>query len=203
MLDSQTNQIKAAKAKGILQGKRVMVLGACCSLGRSMARALVGCGAQVVVADANAEGLGSIGRTVPLVLKGAPEEALRRVGRAWGEAKLDAVVNLMPLRHADKLDLNIAVLQGIVQAFMPALVAHEGQIVTVVGQPEQALDVGAGAMTPALLSAQAAFVHALRRDGLTLNLVNMGDGSVAAARPAVIGLLAQSLGRLNGAELRL
>lgn len=204
MLDRQIVRIKTPKAKGILHGKRVIVLGACCAFGRSMARALVGCGAQVVVADANAEGLGNMGRTVPLVLKDAPEEALRRVGRAWGDAKLDAVVNLMPLRHPDRLDLNIGVLQATVQAFMPALAAHEGQIVTVASQPEQALEVGAGAMIPGLLSAQAAYSHALRRDGLRLNLVNMGNiGTAAAARPAVIGLLAQTLGQLNGAELRL
>lgn len=202
MLDTQTRQANAPKAKGILHGKRIIVLGACSSFGRSAVRALSASGAQVVAADANAEGLKNIDRAVPLVLKGTAEQALRRVGRAWGEARLDGVVNLMPLRHPTKVDLNIETLQGIVQAFMPALAAREGQIVTVVGRPEQALDVGAGAMAPALLSAQAAFVDALRRDGLTLNLVDLGDSPATAAHAAVIGLLAQSLGRLNGSELR-
>ncbi|MEP3439984.1 MAG: hypothetical protein ABJN72_00750 [Sulfitobacter sp.] len=203
MLDRQMEQVERPKAKGILHGKRIIVLGACCGFGRSMARAMMGCGAQVVVADAAGEGLERIGKAVPLALKGEPEDALRRVGRAWGEARLDAVVNLMPLRQPGRIDLNVAVLQAAVQAFMPALTASDGQIVTVARRPEQALGVQAGAMVPALLSAQGAFVDALRRDGLALNLVNMGTRADAAARPAVIGLLARSMGPLNGTELRL
>lgn len=180
-----------------------MVLGACCSFGRSMVRALVASGAQVVAVDANADGLKQLAGAVPLTLKGTPEEGLRRVGRAWGEARLDAVLNLMPLRHPSAVDLNIAALQGIVQGFMPALSAREGQIVTVVVRPDQALDVGAGAMGPALVSAQSAFAHALRRDGLTLNIVNVGEGAVKPAYKAVVGLLAKSLGAITGSELRL
>ena len=201
MLDSKSK--KMAKTQGILKGQRVIVLGACCGFGRGMARALIASGAQVVAADANAEGLKQLTGAVPLTLKGTPEEALRRVGRAWGEARLDAVLNLMPLRYPDQLDTNIAALQGIVQGFMPAFSARDGQIVTVVARPEQPLDVKAGAMAPALLSAQSALSHALRRDGLMLNLVNVSEGAVTPARTAVIGLLAKSLGQLNGTELRL
>ena len=200
MLDAET---KTKRDAGILQGQRIMVLGACCSFGRSMVRALVASGAQVVAVDANAYGLKQLAGAVPLTLKGTPEEGLRRVGRAWGEARLDAVLNLMPLRHPSAVDLNIAALQGIVQGFMPALSAREGQIVTVVVRPDQALDVGAGAMGPALVSAQSAFVHALRRDGLTLNIVNVGEGAVKPAHKAVVGLLAKSLGAITGSELRL
>lgn len=200
MLDAET---KTKRDAGILQGQRIMVLGACCSFGRSMVRALVASGAQVVAVDANADGLKQLAGAVPLTLKGTPEEGLRRVGRAWGEARLDAVLNLMPLRHPSAVDLNIAALQGIVQGFMPALSAREGQIVTVVVRPDQALDVGAGAMGPALVSAQSAFAHALRRDGLTLNIVNVGEGAVKPAHKAVVGLLAKSLGAITGSELRL
>lgn len=201
MLDSETQNIQ--RASGILQGHRIMVLGACCGFGRSMTRALAGSGAQVVAADTNAEALKQIVGAVPLQLKGVPTDALRRIGRAWGEARLDAVLNLMPLRHPDQIDLNVATLQSIVQGFMPALSTHEGQIVTVVARPDQPLDVAAGAVAPALVSAQAALAHALRRDGLTLNLVNVGEGAVKPARTAVVGLLAKSLGPLTGAELRL
>jgi hypothetical protein len=169
-----------------------------------MVRALEASGAQVVAADSNADALARIGgAAVPLTLKGPPDEALRRVGRAWGEARLDSVLNLMPLRHPARLDMNIAVLQGIVQGFMPALGARAGQIVTVVARPEQALDVGAGAMAPALASAQAVFAATLRRDGITLNLVNVGQAAAVPARQAVAGLLAGSLGPLTGSELRL
>ncbi|MEH6740462.1 MAG: hypothetical protein V7695_18255 [Sulfitobacter sp.] len=201
MLDIKTQTTK--RPAGILQGQRIMVLGACCGFGRSIVRALGASGAQVVAADANAEALKQISGAVPLALKGAPEEALRRVGRAWGEARLDGVLNLMPLRHPDKVDLNIAVLQGIVQGFMPALSTRDGQIVTVVSRPDQALDVVSGAMAPALVSVQGALAHALRRDGLTLNLINVGEGAVKPARTAVVGLLAKSLGSLTGSELRL
>ncbi|MEH6523630.1 hypothetical protein [Sulfitobacter sp.] len=201
MLDIKTQTTK--RPAGILQGQRIMVLGACCGFGRSIVRALGASGAQVVAADANAEALKQISGAVPLALKGAPEEALRRVGRAWGEARLDGVLNLMPLRHPDKVDLNIAVLQGIVQGFMPALSTRDGQIVTVVSRPDQALDVVTGAMAPALVSVQGALAHALRRDGLTLNLINVGEGAVKPARTAVVGLLAKSLGSLTGSELRL
>ena len=201
MLDTKADQRAAPKL--LLQGKRIIVLGACSGFGRSITRALGASGAQVVAADANGEALKQIKGAVPLTLKGTPEEALRRVGRAWGEARLDAVLNLMPLRHPDKLDLNVTVLQGIVQGFMPALSACEGQIVTVVARPEQALDVAAGAMGPALVSAQAALAHALRRDGITLNLINVSEGAVTPARAAVVGLLAKSLGSLTGTELRL
>lgn len=201
MLDSKADT--RPKPKGILKGHRIVVLGACCGFGRGMARALVASGAQVVAADSNAEGLKQLSGAVPLTLKGTPEDALRRVGRAWGEARLDAVLNLMPLRHPDQIDLNIAALQGIVQGFMPALSARGGQIVTVVARPEQALDLGAGAMAPALVSAQSALAHALRRDGITLNLINVNEGAVTPARVAVIGLLARSLGQLTGTELRL
>lgn len=200
MLDAET---KTKRSAGILQGQRIMVLGACCGFGRSMVRALVASGAQVVAVDANADGLKQLTGAVPLTLKGTPEEGLRRVGRAWGEARLDAVLNLMPLRHPSAVDLNIAALQGIVQGFMPALSAREGQIVTVVARPDQPLDVGAGAMGPALLSAQSAFAHALRRDGLTLNIVNVGEGAVKPAHKVVVGLLAKSLGAITGSELRL
>lgn len=201
MLDNKTE--KRPKAAGILKGQRIMVLGACCGFGRGIVRALIASGAQIVAADANAEGLKQMTGAVPLALKGTPEEALRRVGRAWGEARLDAVLNLMPLRHPDRIDTNIATLQGIVQGFMPALSAREGQIVTVVARPEQALDVGAGAMAPALLSAQSALAHALKRDGISLNLINVSEGAVTPARTAVVGLLAKSLGKLTGTELRL
>jgi hypothetical protein len=201
MLDTETQTTK--KPVRILQGKRIMVLGACCGFGRSMARALAASGAQVVVADSDAENLGQIDGVVPITLKGAPDEALRRIGRAWGEARLDAVLNLMPLRHPDTIDQNIAVLQGIVQGFMPALGARDGQIVSVVARPEQPLDVAAGAMVPALLSAQAAFAHALRRDGIRLNLINVGENAVRPARTAVVGLLSGTLGPVSGSELRL
>lgn len=201
MLDIKTEQTNAPNA--VLKGQRIIVLGACSGFGRSISRALVSGGAQVVAADANAEAVKQIKGAVPLVLKGTPAEALRRVGRAWGEARLDAVLNLMPLRHPDQLDLNVAALQGIVQGFMPALSAREGQIVTVVSRPEQALDVGAGAMAPAMLSAQSALAHTLRRDGITLNLVNVGEGTVTPARAAVIGLLSGALGKLTATELRL
>ena len=80
---------------------------------------------------------------------------------------------------------------------MLALSACEGQIVTVVARPEQTLDVAAGAP----VSAQAA--HALRRDGITLNLINVGKGAVNPVRAAVVGLLAKSFGSLRGTELRL
>lgn len=129
MLDTKT--VKMRKANGVLKGQRIIVLGACCGFGRGMSRALIASGAQVIAADANAEGLKQLAGAVPLTLKGTPEEALRRVGRAWGEARLDAVLNLMPLRQPDKLDMNVATLQGIVQGFMPALSAREGQVVTI------------------------------------------------------------------------
>ena len=74
---------------------------------------------------------------MPLTLKGAPVDGLRRIGKAWGTARLDAVLNLMPLRKPSEIDLNIALLQGIVQGFMPALAAREGQIITVVARPFQ------------------------------------------------------------------
>jgi NADP-dependent 3-hydroxy acid dehydrogenase YdfG len=199
----ETKTVKTRKTNGALKGQRIIVLGACCGFGRGMSRALIASGAQVIAADANSDGFKQLAGAVPLTLKGTPEEALRRVGRAWGEARLDAVLNLMPLRYSDKLDTNIAALQGIVQGFMPALSARDGQIVTVDARPEQPLNVGAGAMAPALASAQSALVHALRRDGISLNLVNVSEGAGTPARSAVIGLLAKSLGQLNGTELRL
>lgn len=201
MLDAKTD--KQPGRVRILQARRIIVLGACCAFGRSMARALAASGAQVLVADTNREALAQIDGAVPLTLKGAPEEALRRVGRAWGEARLDAVLNLMPLRHPDKIDLNIAMLQGVVQGFMPALGAREGQIISVVARPEQPLEVASGAMAPALLSAQSALAHALRRDGIRLNLINVGEHAVRPARTAVVGLLSGALGPLSGSELRL
>jgi NAD(P)-dependent dehydrogenase (short-subunit alcohol dehydrogenase family) len=201
MLDTEIQTTK--RPAGVLQGRRIMVLGACCGFGRSIVRALGASGAQVVAVDTNAEALKQLSGAVPMALKGAPEDALRRVGRAWGETRLDGVLNLMPLRHPDKIDLNIAVLQGIVQGFMPALSAREGQIVTVVARPDQALDVATGAMAPALVSVQGALADALRRDGLALNLINVGEGAVKPARTAVVALLARSLGSLTGSELRL
>ena len=109
----------------------------------------------------------------------------------------------MPLRHSLAIDMNIAVLQSIVQGFMPALSERQGQIVTVVARPEQPLEVVAGAMAPAMLSAQTALAHALRRDGLSLNMVNMGEGVVSPARTAIVGLLSGALGAVTGSELRL
>jgi NADP-dependent 3-hydroxy acid dehydrogenase YdfG len=201
MLDSET--AKSKRAAAVLQGQRIIVLGACCGFGRSMVRALGAAGAQVVAVDESAEALAQIDGGISLMLKGAPEEALRRIGRKWGEARLDNVLNLMPLRHPEKIDMNVAVLRGVVQGFMPALSARQGQIVTVAARPQQPLDVAAGAMVPALVSAQAAFAHALRRDGLSLNLISIGEGTVTPARAVVVGLLARSLGGMTGSELRL
>ena len=159
-----------------LKGRRMLVLGASSGFGRNIMRALNSAGAQVVFADTNAERLARIDGAIPLALKGLPEDALRRAGRAWGQARLDGVLNLMPLRHPAAIDMNIAVLQSIVQGFMPVLSARQGQIVTVVARPEQPLEIVAGAMAPAMLSAQTALAHALRRNGLSLNLVNMATG---------------------------
>ena len=186
-----------------LKGRRMLVLGASSGFGRNIMRALNSVGAQVVVADTNAEGLARIDGAIPLALKGLPEDALRRAGRAWGQARLDGVLNLMPLRHPAAIDMNIAVLQSIVQGFMPALSARQGQIVTVMARSEQLLEIVAGAMAPAMLSAQTALAHALRRDGLSLNLVNMGDGVVSPARSVIVGLLSGALGSVTGSELRL
>ncbi len=196
-------EIKPQDKARPLKGRRVLVLGASSGFGRNIVRALGSAGAQVVVADSNAEGLARIDGAIPLTLKGLPEDALRRAGRAWGQARLDGVLNLMPLRHPVAVDMNIAVLQSIVQGFMPALSARQGQIVTVVARPEQALEVVAGAMAPAMLSAQTALAHALRRDGLSLNMVNMGEGVVSPARSAIVGLLSGALGAVTGSELRL
>jgi len=200
MLDSKA--IKVKQRGGILHRKRIIVLGAVCTFGRSMVRALDACGAQVVAADTNAEALAMMSGAVALPLKACDAGDLRRVGRAWGEARLDAVLNLIPLRHPNKIDTNIAVLQGIVQGFMPALSTHDGQIVSVVTRPEQPLDVAAGAMAPALASAQAALADALRHDGLTINSVTLGSGAAAPAQQAVVGLLAKTLGPLTGTDLR-
>ena len=201
MLDSETQSIR--RPAGVLQGQRIMILGACSGFGHSMARVLAASGAQVVAADSNIEALQQVPGAVPMALKGAPQDAVRRVGRIWGKARLDAVLNLMPLRYPDKVDLNVAVLQSLVQGFLPALSAHQGQIVTLVTRPTQALDVGAGAMGPALVSAQAAFADALYREGLSLNLINVRADAVKPARTAITGLLAQTLGPITGAELRL
>lgn len=201
MLDTRATSVP----KGLqgLQGQRIIILGACCGFGRNLCRTLDGAGAQVIAVDEDARALARIEAGMPLALKGAPEAALRRIGKSWGETRLDAVLNLMPLRHPHALDLNITVLQGIVQGFMPALSAREGQIITVVARPDQPLDVSSGAMAPALLSAQQAYAHALRRDGLSLNQINVSETAVAPARSAVLGLLARSVGPLSGAELRL
>lgn len=201
MLDSRAEQMQQPQL--VLKGQRIIVLGAACGFGRSFVRALLAAGAQVVAADEDANAVSRFKRAVPLTLNGPPEEALRRVGRAWGEARLDGVLNLMPLRHPEKLDLNVAVLEGIVQGFMPALSNREGQIVSVVARPAQPLDLAAGAMAPAVLCAQAALAHALRHDGITLNLVNVGEGELSPARTAVVGLLANTLGKLTGTEIRL
>ncbi|KEJ89664.1 hypothetical protein [Sulfitobacter donghicola] len=201
MLDSEA--VKSKRATGVLQGQRILVLGACCGFGRSISRALGASGAQVVASDTNAKGLNTLKAVVPLPLKGEPKDALRRIGRAWGETRLDAVLNLMPLRHPEQIDLNLAVLQSLVQGFMPALSARDGQIISVVARPDQALEVASGAMAPALSSAQAAFADTLKRDGLSLNMVTVGEGAVKPAHTAVVGLLAKTLGPLTGAELRL
>jgi|GEM_PF-2388862 NAD(P)-dependent dehydrogenase (short-subunit alcohol dehydrogenase family) len=206
MLDTMTDAAKAPAPilpSPVLTGKRIIVLGACCGFGRSISSSLAASGAQVVAVDTNADALKQMADAVPLTLKGPPDEALRRVGRAWGDARLDAVLNLMPLRHPIRIDLNIAVLQAIVQGFMPALCPREGQILSVVALPEQALDVAAGAMAPALASAQAALAAALHRDGLSLNMISLRQGTVTPARATVTGMLARTLGPLTGADLRL
>ncbi|QUJ77807.1 SDR family NAD(P)-dependent oxidoreductase [Sulfitobacter albidus] len=201
MLDTQTR--KSTRGRGALHGQRILILGASDGFGRAMARAFAGSGAKVIAADTDAAALDRVDRAIPLALNGAPEDALRRVGRKWGEARLDAVLNLMPLRAPRQIDQNIAVLQGIVQGFMPALTAREGQIITVASRPEQALDVGAGAMVPALRAAQDAFAATLHRDGLSLNLVTVREDAITPARAAVMGLMMGSVGPLTGAELRL
>jgi len=200
MLDSQT-QSNLSKPAGVLQGTRIMVLGACCGLGRSMTRSLNESGAQVIAVDTNLEALKTLEDVVAVPLRGDVEGALHHIGRKWGETRLDAVVNLMPLKQPGMVDLNIKVLQAIVQGFMPALTIDEGQIVTVVGRPEQALDVGTGAMVPALASTQSALASALRRDGLLLNMISFGEAGIAPACTATIGLLSKSLGSITGNEL--
>lgn len=199
MLDTQT---QIAPAPVALQGQRVIVLGACCGFGRGVIRGLGAAGAQVVAADTNGALLAQMEGAVPLPLKTVPDVALRRVGRAWGAVQLDAIVNLMPLRAPQALDLNVAVLQALVQGFLPALAPCEGQIITVVARPDAALDVAAGAMAPALASAQSVLSRALSRDGLRLNLVEMGQGGMTPARMAVLGLLGGQMGPLTGAEVR-
>lgn len=201
MLDTETLQVD--RIGGVLTGNRVIIVGAACGFGRAMSRALIGSGARVVVADTGSASLDRIDGALPLTLKGSPDEVLRRVGRKWGESRLDAVLNLMPLRNPAAVDRNIAVLQAVVQGFMPALARREGQIITVATRPEQALNVAEGAMVPALANAHAAYGAALRRDGLTLNLVSAGEGAVTPARKAVMGLLMGTMGPLTGAELRL
>jgi NAD(P)-dependent dehydrogenase (short-subunit alcohol dehydrogenase family) len=196
----------ALEAQGIpkaLRGQRIIILGACCVFGRSLARALNTSGAQVVAADTNTEGLAQISGALPLRLKGAPGDAMRRVGVSWGEARLDAVLNLMPLRHPGALDINIDVLKALAEGFSPALCRWEGQILTVAVRPRQATDLGAGAMVPALLSAQAAFTDTLPNDAPLLNLITQGEGALLPARAAVLGMLARALGPLNGTHLRL
>lgn len=201
MLDTY-NQKEIGQKLVALHGKRILVLGACCGFGRGMTRALQAASAHVIAADNNADALKLMNGVVPLTLRGDADVALRRVGRQWGTARLDAVLNLMPLRRPEMIDMNIAVLQGVVQGFLPALTEREGQIVSVVARPEQALDLGAGAMAPAMASAQAALATALQRDGLLLNMISVGEGGVKPARTAAVGLLAKSLGPLTGAELR-
>lgn len=200
MLDGQTHT--SLHSAGALSGQRIIVLGACCGFGRGVVRDLVAAGARVVVADANTAALSQFAGAVPMPVKGAPVEALRRIGRVWGAARLDAVLNLMPLRHPDEIDLNIAFLTALVQGFMPALAPREGQIISVVGRPDQPLDVARAALAPALATAQAAYVHALHRDGLSLNMINVSSGAGGPARTAVKGLLGKSLGRITATELR-
>jgi NAD(P)-dependent dehydrogenase (short-subunit alcohol dehydrogenase family) len=77
-------EIKPQDTVRPLKGRRMLVLGASSEFGRNIVRALGSAGAQVVVADSNAEGLARIDGAIPLTLKGLPEDALRRAGRAWG-----------------------------------------------------------------------------------------------------------------------
>ena len=94
---------------GRLQGKRAVVTGAAQGIGRAIAAAFVAEGAQVVLADVDAEGvartadgLGQQAFTADLSRKSEIERLFAHVTEHWGS--LDILVNNAGVTHAAELD---------------------------------------------------------------------------------------------------
>ena len=94
---------------GRLQGKRAVVTGAAQGIGRAIAAAFVAEGAQVLLADIDAEGaartaadLGQQAFTADVSRKSEIERIFARVSEDWGS--LDILVNNAGVTHAAELD---------------------------------------------------------------------------------------------------
>ena len=94
---------------GRVQGKRAVVTGAARGIGRAIAEAFVAEGAQVLLADVDAEGvaktateLGQQALTADLSRKSEIDRLFARVSQDWGG--LDILVNNAGVTHAAELD---------------------------------------------------------------------------------------------------
>ena len=94
---------------GRLEGKRALVTGAAQGIGRAIAAAFVAEGAQVLLADIDAEGaartaadLGQQAFTADVSRKSEIERIFARVSEDWGS--LDILVNNAGVTHAAELD---------------------------------------------------------------------------------------------------
>ena len=118
-------------------GKTVLLAGAGCPLGVSLAHVMAEAGAIVIAADKDSTPLMALaraypGRIEPLSLDFTSTQTLVTIGGIWGADPLDVIVSLLPLIRPDDLDAACRVPEILVRAFAPALATVGGMAVLAV-----------------------------------------------------------------------
>ncbi len=159
-----------------LSDRTFLILSACQPPGPQIAGAFAATGARVIVMGGDAKGLAQIAVQDPdqietLFVQGGQIEALRLLGKAWGNEPLDLVVNLMPLAYPRHISEQMRAISLIMQAFGRGLMAGRGALVSLAARPSDPLALVEQGMAAALGAGGTALGDALAAKAIRVHTV--------------------------------
>ncbi|MFU8778044.1 MAG: hypothetical protein ACNA7M_10310 [Roseovarius sp.] len=137
---------------GHVEGKTVLIAAAGCAPGVVLAQGLARAGAQVIVIDREDRRCQALARLVPGRIETLALDVMRpavcaRLGDLWGQAPIDLLIHLQPLRMAGRLGAVTQAIPALSRALRPGLAAARGRVLIVNAVP----CAGAGAAERALI----------------------------------------------------
>ena len=156
----------------------IIIFGACQPLGHAAAIAFADKGARVVLIDDDPKALDAICAQNPdwieaLAIEDIEGQMVAMLKEAWGNERIDLVINLMPMAKPRDISAQMRILTAILRTTLRGLVAGQGSVISVAAQPTDPLAFVAHGMVAALGAASEALASALSKKNVAVHCVNV------------------------------